>query len=1597
MYHDEQRASGSDNAMTTFLSQGIDYLGFLDAKLRDLQGYATLAHELIQNADDAQAASMSFDVRDEALVVENTSTFSDCGQVEADECPWKISADLNHRCDFHRFRKVAGGDKREQDETTGAFGIGFISVYQITDQPRLLSRKRHWIIRPEAEEQQRIEVVPVEGDPFEGTRFVLPWATDESSRLRRRLRVQTVQMPATASAFVDVLVGALPNAILFLKHVRRIELRRNGALVTTVQRIDDGDQVVVQSGEDLRFWRILRGSFDSEATRLKGMYAGQIEPKRTARVTVALPERVTNLDGLFCACLPTEQHTELPFHINADFYPSTDRKRILLTDDHQGEWNRAAIVKAANLVAAALSSLPETLGREALWELLDRLKKVHDAAAASQLDPVFKTFWTAAQPSIKTSPVVAMWPDGWRKPAEVLLLGQEDEEEALPLLNAMGFSIVHPDLRQYFSLLRAVEVRILGLADLVQALKKAGLDEAVELEEAPEWIRPRDARERLSQEIATLSSQQVKREVLEPARQEIRRCAIALARDGYLWGPATLFNPSESVAAMLVALDCEDYLLADDNPTGIGSLVETLTPAHMLSVLERVKEVDHEHFDRLWREQKEVIFSLVDWFVGQGQAVLADETLKARLRALPIWPSGEALFPLDDLYVSGKFEDPLGLASLLDRDMRRNRQDFLRGLGYRWLTIERYARELVPQALQDQEAIGTDARRALILLFAEELSKLRDDAETRDALARCSLVECEDGVFRRGKDVYFETNGVIETLGDVPLARLLPERPEAVRELYRWLGVADEPRLADILQRLIPIVASPPTAESRQVVGHIFRHLSSRKIEASDPVLQKLRGMRWLPAREDGSRWFAPNEVYVVYQDYLFASQARFLAFDRRLQTQGRDFLELLGVQLSPTTLQVVKHLQWTAANDQVVNLEVYRFLNEKADDPAILQLRGCACLLLEGIGYVKPTDAFWSDHPYGRYRYRLTPQLRSYGPLFTRLQVRESPTPADAVLVLKEIAVTFQQSEEPLDEHTQGVLLACWQQLNEALERGETDEDVLASLRLLPVIPTEDFNLRAPNEMFHDDRPGLAERFKDFKGSYTVARMLGSWRAMEAAGVRALSKAVDVSLVECELPEPAEDIAALLRERRQLIFRVIEAIKGGSEQVYELELLDRIQVERVVNLVIQYTVRGAGSKEWTSEAEQVPAHLDPEREIIYVQRQTSALQWPALARALAVALDPHGDPVQLATGLKEVLSAPSVSDASQILTMLGYAQLVVVEPTAVQHDAVGLGAEAHRPAEADQSWDEPESDDDDADAEVGAAEAESRQEPKPAAQTEQPGSGQTAAGTSGESGAVDGQGTSTMSGGGSVGGQRSADANGRSGAVGGGYNNGTAQGTAGASHAGSGGGANSSNNHSGRTAGTDQSGTGSAARNGAGVRSASGGDNNRAPSDSAQRQRGRLRTYVTPAGASSTTDGSAMAARISAIDRAGIAQVLRYEREAGRYPEEMPHENPGYDIESRDIAGNVLRYIEVKSVASLWDSQGVGLSATQFNTGHLYKEQYWLYVVERAEGLDARIYRIQDPARLVDQFLYDDGWRDLAEGEAASELAGISDTEEPS
>jgi hypothetical protein len=121
-------------------------------------------------------------------------------------------------------------------------------------------------------------------------------------------------------------------------------------------------------------------------------------------------------------------------------------------------------------------------------------------------------------------------------------------------------------------------------------------------------------------------------------------------------------------------------------------------------------------------------------------------------------------------------------------------------------------------------------------------------------------------------------------------------------------------------------------------------------------------------------------------------------------------------------------------------------------------------------------------------------------------------------------------------------------------------------------------------------------------------------------------------------------------------------------------------------------------------------------------------------------------------------------------------------------------------------------------------------------------------------------------------------------------------------------------------------------------------------------------------------------AARRSVLSAAGVARVKAFERAANRDPREMDHHHPGYDIESRDQSGEIARYIEVKSLSAQWGQDGVGVTYPEFDSAQQLGDKFWLYVVERAEQPDARIHRIQDPARKVDQFMYDDGWQEVAE-----------------
>ena len=247
-----------DSQRRRTLSKSSDYLDALATTLRDLGGPTTIPHELTQNADDARnATAIRFTVTDEALTVWNDGTFTDCGE-DADRCSWPKP------CNLHAFRRFAGRTKEYDAATTGAFGVGFTSVYQITDAPELLYGGEHWILDEMAPEDDRIKACDGlcgRTHGMAGTTFVLPWARN-ASPLRSALSVP----PVTDGAIAELEAALLDDAraaLLFLRRVRSVEV------ITPTRRHkvvrDSSDRGVVISDEETASrWITLTADFAPE-------------------------------------------------------------------------------------------------------------------------------------------------------------------------------------------------------------------------------------------------------------------------------------------------------------------------------------------------------------------------------------------------------------------------------------------------------------------------------------------------------------------------------------------------------------------------------------------------------------------------------------------------------------------------------------------------------------------------------------------------------------------------------------------------------------------------------------------------------------------------------------------------------------------------------------------------------------------------------------------------------------------------------------------------------------------------------------------------------------------------------------------------------------------------------------------------------------------------------------------------------------------------------------------------------------------------------------------------------------------------------------
>ena len=112
-------------------------------------------------------------------------------------------------------------------------------------------------------------------------------------------------------------------------------------------------------------------------------------------------------------------------------------------------------------------------------------------------------------------------------------------------------------------------------------------------------------------------------------------------------------------------------------------------------------------------------------------------------------------------------------------------------------------------------------------------------------------------------------------------------------------------------------------------------------------------------------------------------------------------------------------------------------------------------------------------------------------------------------------------------------------------------------------------------------------------------------------------------------------------------------------------------------------------------------------------------------------------------------------------------------------------------------------------------------------------------------------------------------------------------------------------------------------------------------------------------------------------IERVGMEETMKYEKENGWTPEDVSLEDIGFDIRSTkymDGAYDDIRYIEVKARAL---DGGIRLSSNEWKKAKRFQDKFWLYVVTFAGTDKPQLERIQNPAKVfkIDEDIYATGY----------------------
>jgi hypothetical protein len=266
--------------------------------------------ELIQNAEDNEYKPDT--LAELRLRIEKTDT-NGCPVAHNNEVGFQ-EKHVRGICSVGRSSK----NRTESPDYIGEKGIGFKSVFRVSDRPHIFSNGFQFRFSKPCTSEELGYIVPewVEEAPAQ---VVNGWTT-----------ILLPLNPGVMASVAEQLAKIAPESILFLRKMKRLELG-NGNLFL---RSDTESNLVLlhcNAGESLYF-------IHGKACPVPGDVDGSRAGITQSTITIAFPIKShSTCSGRIFAFLPTKLDSGLPFLINADFILNSNREGLL--EDRR--WNQA--------------------------------------------------------------------------------------------------------------------------------------------------------------------------------------------------------------------------------------------------------------------------------------------------------------------------------------------------------------------------------------------------------------------------------------------------------------------------------------------------------------------------------------------------------------------------------------------------------------------------------------------------------------------------------------------------------------------------------------------------------------------------------------------------------------------------------------------------------------------------------------------------------------------------------------------------------------------------------------------------------------------------------------------------------------------------------------------------------------------------------------------------------------------------------------------------------------------------------------------------------------------------------------------------------